>query len=155
MTWTHFWDMHSGGQTKVVVDGVGKNHIYVELPQPEAEVFFQNRFGRNPHRVTCTCCGEDYSVDSHESLSQITGFHRNLRCLETPRLENGRYDNNDPIIKSHLYLEDGEEPPPGYAVSARYRSARVGVPLDEYLKADDVIVIYAKDIEVRRGGGGR
>jgi hypothetical protein len=24
----------------------------------EAEVIFQNRFKRNPNRVTCTCCGD-------------------------------------------------------------------------------------------------
>ena len=85
--WTHFYDMHSGGETKEPPYG----HIYIEAPEEEAVIIFYNRFGHNPHRVTCTCCGNDYSISESESLAQATGHQRGCRALETPRNENGRY----------------------------------------------------------------
>lgn len=60
--WTQFWDMHSGGGQKL-----DWSMIYIEAPKDEAEVIFQNLFGRNPHRVTCTCCGSDYSLNEDEA----------------------------------------------------------------------------------------
>ncbi len=54
---THFWDMHSGGSAKEPWE-----HILIEANEAEARVIFYNRFGHNPDRVTCTCCGSDYSV---------------------------------------------------------------------------------------------
>jgi hypothetical protein len=69
--WTHFWDMHSGGDLKEEW-----GHIYIEAPQEEAEVIFYNRFGHNPNRVTCTCCGEDYSISEGRSLGELTKYHR-------------------------------------------------------------------------------
>lgn len=73
--WTHFWDMHSGGGTKEEP----YNHIYIEAPEKEATVIFYNRFGHNPNRVTCTCCGEDYSINSNTELTQLTAHHRGCR----------------------------------------------------------------------------
>jgi len=69
--WTLFWDMNSGGGRK-------EKHslIFIEAEQEEAELVFYNRFGHNPNRVSCTCCGADYSISSHESLEQLSGFHR-------------------------------------------------------------------------------
>jgi len=98
--WTKFWDMHSGGGTKLwrhadgTIDDNGSwrraktdeqpvEFIYIEAPQEEARVIFYNRFGRNPDRVTCTCCGSDYSLDSEEDFAQLTGYHRNARCDES------------------------------------------------------------------------
>ena len=72
--WTHFHDMHSGGSQKL-----DWGHFFIEAPKAEAEVIFQNRFGRNPNRVTCTCCGEDYAVRDHSTLEQASGFERG--CL--------------------------------------------------------------------------
>lgn len=69
--WTHFHDMHSGGGAKEKW-----GHIFIEAPIEEARVVFFNRFGHSPDRVTCTCCGEDYSVDEAESLEQATGYNR-------------------------------------------------------------------------------
>src|SRR5688572_7477224 len=132
--WTQFWDMHSGGGAKEKPF----EKIYIEAPADEAKVVFYNRFGHNPERVTCTCCGEDYTVDSHESLARLTGFHRNCRSLETPRdPATGLYKNDDPVIKASLYLEDGEEPPVGYSVSQRFRSGQYQT-LEQYLAREDV-----------------
>jgi len=70
--WTHFWDMHSGGDQKLQWA-----HIFIEADEKEATEFFQAAFDRDPDNVTCHCCGGDYSVSSGESLEQLTGYHRN------------------------------------------------------------------------------
>lgn len=69
--WTHFHDMHSGGGQKL-----DWGHLFIEAPEDEAKVIFQNRFGRNPDRVTCTCCGPDYSLTQSDTLEQATGYER-------------------------------------------------------------------------------
>ena len=56
-------DMHSGGSQK---ESVG--YIYIEAPQSEAVVIFFNKFGHSPFRVTCTCCGEDYSMTEYSTV---------------------------------------------------------------------------------------
>jgi len=61
--WTHFMDMHSGGGQKEKWA-----HIYIEAPENEARVIFYNKFGHNPDRVTCTCCGNDYSVIESDNV---------------------------------------------------------------------------------------
>lgn len=71
--WTLFWDMHSGGGTKEKP----YEKIYIEAPEKEAKVIFYNRFGHNPERVSCTCCGEDYSISESDTLEQASGYHRN------------------------------------------------------------------------------
>lgn len=109
--WTKFWDMHSGGGRKEPYD-----RIYIEAPEKEACIVFYNRFGHNPNRVTCTCCGEDYSIDEHESLEQATAFHRNCR-----------YDT-----RTDRYVEDLNE--------------KNYTPLDVYLTSPDILVIRATDI---------
>jgi hypothetical protein len=83
--WTRFMDMHSGGGQKEKWA-----YIYIEAPEDEAKVIFYNRFGHNPERVTCTCCGEDYSIGEHTSLAQATAYNRNCdykgkRYVEVPR----------------------------------------------------------------------
>jgi hypothetical protein len=69
-TWTRFMDMHSGGGTKEKWQ-----YIYIEAPESEAKVIFYNRFGHNPDRVSCTCCGNDYII-SEGPLDQITAYER-------------------------------------------------------------------------------
>lgn len=71
MVWTHFWDMHSGGGQKEKY-----HHIFIEAPLKEAEVIFYNHFGHSSDRVTCTCCGPDYSVSEYESLAEASGYQR-------------------------------------------------------------------------------
>lgn len=79
--WTRFMDMHSGGGTK---EGPYE-YIYIEAPLPEAKVIFYNRFGHNPERVSCTCCGPDYVIYEHATLEEATAFERG--CLYDARLD--------------------------------------------------------------------
>src|SRR4051812_22539864 len=102
MTWTRFMDMHSGGGVKEAPYQV----IYIEAPLPEAEVIFFNRFGHNPQRVTCTCCGSDYSISEDDTLAQASGYDRGCQHLETPRdPETMRYVRpDDEWWREHHYL---------------------------------------------------
>lgn len=111
-SWTKFWDMHSGGGSKEKWE-----MIYIEAPKDEAIVIFYNRFRHNPKRVTCTCCGEDYAIESDRDLSQLTGYHRNCKYVD------GKY-----VTK------------PNYQDSP-------AISLKDYLKSPEVKVIYAKDIK--------
>jgi hypothetical protein len=105
--WTTFLDMHSGGDQKEKW-----GHIFIEAPEDEAQVIFYNRFGHNPNRVTCTCCGNDYSVDEHPTLEEATEFHRKGRTVEEYR--------KDPTVlivpKSKILDSErkGTVPPQGY-----------------------------------------
>ena len=69
--WTIFWDMHSGGGQKLDWD-----KIYIEAPEEEAVSIFYSKFGRSPNRVTCTCCGPDYSITEYKTLDEATDYHR-------------------------------------------------------------------------------
>lgn len=148
--WTQFWDMSSGGSRKLKW-----GHIYIEAPIEEAKIIFQNRFKRNPERVSCTCCGEDYSVSEYPSLKQASGFERKCRNLKTPKDEKGFYKNDDPILRENYYLDDNEQPPKGYEIEERspWRSNERSIPLEEYIKESNVLVIHSKDIkpEERKG----
>lgn len=117
--WTQFWDMHSGGGLKEKWD-----KIYIEAPENEAKVIFYNRFGHNPERVTCTCCGEDYSISSNEDLAQLTAYQRNCRFSK----------------KENKYIEKKGD----------YREY---MTLDEYLKEESVLFIRAEEVkpEERQG----
>ena len=55
--WTKFFDMASGGSEKT-----DYAQIYIELPEDEARKYFEDKFGRDPDNVTCSCCGSDFSV---------------------------------------------------------------------------------------------
>lgn len=70
--WTLFWDMHSGGDIKEPPFSL----ILVEAAEEEAKIIFYNKFGHNPDRVSCTCCGNDYETFSNESLEELTKYHR-------------------------------------------------------------------------------
>jgi hypothetical protein len=94
MVWTHFWDMHSGGPQKLEWA-----HIFIEAPEEEAKSVFYSRFGRNPERVSCTCCGEDYSISEFEDLQQATAFHRGCR-FDT---ETGKYGEKSGPKKHTFY----------------------------------------------------
>ncbi len=147
--WTQFWDMHSGGGRKEAP----YHYIYIEAPEEEAKVIFYSRFGHNPTRVSCTCCGEDYSIDSHEDLLQLTGFHRGCHAIETPRdPKTGLYKNNDPVIQKREYLEDGEEPPEGYTRSTLSPYGKYET-LEEYRARNDVLILASFEIrpEEREG----
>ena len=69
-------DMHSGGGLKHRYA-----YIYIEANEAEAKVIFYNRFGTNPDRVSCTCCGNDYSITSSKSLAQATAYNRGCKYI--------------------------------------------------------------------------
>jgi hypothetical protein len=74
-----FKDMHSGGRNKE-----SYAYIYIEaMGEDTASLIFYNRFGHNPNRVTCTCCGEDYSIDEHNDLLLATAYERGCKYDET------------------------------------------------------------------------
>ena len=104
--------MSSGGSRKEKW-----NHIFIQAPMAEAKVVFYNRFGHNPERVTCTCCGEDYSISEESSLMQLTGYERGCDY------QNGKY----------------VEKPKGTNKSV--------MTLKEYAKQENVLFIYKKDIK--------
>lgn len=113
--WTRFMDMHSGGGQKEKFD-----FLHIEAPEEEAKVIFYNRFGHNPERVSCTCCGDDYSIREDSSLNQSSAFDRG--CA---------YDSG-----KKEYVEKGGE-----------KSCLPYQTMPQYLKRKDVAVIYAKDIK--------
>lgn len=74
LKWVRFMDMHSGGSCKEPP----YEHIYIQAKtEDEACVIFTNIFGHPPDRIACQCCGENYSIDEHDSLSQATAYDRN------------------------------------------------------------------------------
>lgn len=88
---TKFMDMHSGGGLKEKYA-----YIYIEASSNEAEVIFYNRFGHSPNRVTCTCCGEDYSVSESKTLCEATAYERG--CSWTKKT----YKNDGVPLKQYL-----------------------------------------------------
>ena len=76
--WTQFMDMASGGGTKEK----NYSYIYIEAPEQEAKVIFYNRFGHSPDRVSCTCCGSDYSITESDSLEEATAYNRGCAYSE-------------------------------------------------------------------------
>jgi hypothetical protein len=146
--WTQFMDMHSGGGLKE--DSL--QYIYIQAPYDEAVVIFYNIFGHSPHRVTCTCCGEDYSVTESKDFQQASGFERGCDCLlQKQDPDTRRYQPLPEGAKT--YWEEGEEPPPGFEFDTRYGKWKDYRTVDEYLKREDVKVIYKEDIpdDARKG----
>lgn len=143
--WTQFMDMNSGGGRKLKW-----SYIYIEAPEKEAAVIFQNRFKRNPHRVTCTCCGNDYSLSEAKTLAEATAFNRG--CAFVYRDESG---NEVPKDKAWI---PGKGTAPGVKGGYEERGGgrlqfRQYMPLKEYLKDKSVKVIYARDIKAAERKG--
>lgn len=104
--WTEFWDMHSGGSQKE-----DYKKIYIEAPIEEAKVIFYNRFGHNPERVTCTCCGEDYAM-SEGTVDKVTSFHRGELSVEEYFTKEGVLAIHGEDIKDEE--RQGQVPKQGY-----------------------------------------
>lgn len=105
-------DMHSGGGLKEKF-----SLCFIEASENEAKVIFYNRFGHSPDRVSCTCCGEDYSVDERaKTLAEASAYDRG--CL---------YDS-----KKKKYVE---KPDP------RAMSYHPFVSVTKFQKSEDVMVI--------------
>lgn len=138
--WTHFWDMSSGGGDKE-----DWSHIFIEAPREKAEIIFYNRFGHNPNRVTCTCCGPDYSINEEVSLEKATAWHRG--CMYGYEDKAGNLIPKEKawipgkgVIKEVAKEGYLERPDP----KQTYRSYQ---PLEEYLSSGDVLVIRAEEIK--------
>jgi hypothetical protein len=137
--WTQFWDMHSGGGQK---ESFAK--CYIEAPEDEAKIIFYNRFGHSPSRVSCTCCGPDYSISESETLAQATAYHRN--CAH------GYWDKDGREVPQEEAWVSGKGLNKGYGSGYLERpDTRYGeknlIQLDEYVKLPEVMVIYNKDIK--------
>jgi len=141
MAWTLFWDMHSGGRTKVEP----YEKIYIEAPEKQAINVFYNRFGRNPYRVTCTCCGEDYSVNESETFDEASGYHRGC--------DYAYFDTKGREVEKDAAWT------PGKGMKRGYTSRYVDRPsqetyswnpyktVEEYMNQEDVLVIPASEIK--------
>lgn len=93
--WTRFMDMNSGGGQKEKW-----SQILIEAPEEEARLVFYNRFGHNPDRVTCTCCGNDYSVTEEDTLDEATDYYRELEF---------KWQGVKPKRTTEKFLKDNEE----------------------------------------------
>lgn len=105
--WTQFYDMHSGGGTKIRPF----DKIYIQAPELEARYIFQEIFDRHPEHVSCSCCGEDYSVTEFTDLLQATGSERHAHYDGTKYLEepdHSRRTNGYPLvpIEEHIRKEN-------------------------------------------------
>ena len=137
--WTQFMDMHSGGGTKLPP----YQYIYIEAPEKEAEIIFFNRYGRNPHRVTCTCCGEDYSVTESASLREATAFNRGC--------DYAYFNPSGGEVAQNTAWVSGKGIRPGYTSGYVERGAgksyRPFCSLAEYMERKDVLFIRANKIK--------
>jgi hypothetical protein len=115
VVWTQFGDMNSGGSQKEKFD-----KCYIEAPEEEAKSVFYSRFGHNPERVTCTCCGSDYSISESPSLEQASAYHRGCKWDDETR---------------------------GYVEKSAGKSYSKYMTVEEYIESGHAHVIYAKDIE--------
>lgn len=112
--WTEFWDMHSGGRAKESWE-----HIYIEAPEDEARVIFYNRFGHNPERVSCTCCGDDYAIYEYGTLEEATEYQRMGGILRDKNVSVEEYETwNDVLVIRANEIPDservGDVPEQGY-----------------------------------------
>lgn len=143
--WTLFWDMHSGGGQKLKWP-----KIYIEAPQAEAEIIFYKRFKRNPNRVTCTCCGPDYSISESPTLEDASGFHRGCEYVyfrpdgtECPESEGWVMGKGTPKGYTSMYVE---------RPSTKY-SMNTYMTIEEYVASGQAHVIRAKSIKPKERKG--
>lgn len=138
--WTRFMDMHSGGGCKEP-----QQYIYIEAPEEEAKVIFFNKFGHSPDRVSCTCCGSDYSVSDGESLEELTAYDRG--CDYAYFDKDGAEVPESTAWVRGKGLVDGcvgryvERPSKKMFSFQKFRT------LDSYLALPDVLVVRERDIE--------
>lgn len=159
MVWTRFMDMHSGGGTKEPP----YEYIYIEAPENEAKVIFYNRFGHNPERVSCTCCGDDYSISEEKSLEQATAYERNcdssyFRPDGTECDQNEAWVSGKGTKKGYWFGYIERQEPRKMDIRGRCNtkdsdSWGLYVPLNKYLSSDGVLVIRSDDIKSQERKG--
>lgn len=69
MTWTRFYDMHSGGEAKTAWE-----IIYAEGDEETARKIVAEALSIDTEAVTCSCCGEDFSVLEFDSLEDAASL---------------------------------------------------------------------------------
>lgn len=110
--WTLFSDAHAEGFLKFK----DYEFIIIEGKEEEALSLFMNITNVDPKKVTCTCCGQHYSIREYDSVFQATAFERGCH-----------YDNS---LK--CYVEEiSDFPIIGYAT------------IEDFIKRDNVLVIFA------------
>lgn len=138
--WTQLMDMHSGGGTKEKWE-----YIYIEASVEEAKLIFYNKFGHSPDRVSCTCCGNDYSCSEDETLEEATAYNRGCALVykdkngkEVPK-EKAWTPGNKGLNKGYTsgYAEHGD----------KERSWETFCKFETYLKNKSILVIYKKNIK--------
>ena len=128
MAWVRFMDMHSGGSQKlewpyIYIETIAADNEdggYFDNPaRREAESVFYSKFSRNPNRVTCTCCGKDYSISVEETLEAATAFERGCD-----------WDKEEGYIERQ----------------AKYLSANRYQTLGKYVASKEVKVVYKEEV---------
>ena len=130
--------MYSGGSQKE-----DWSEIYIQASSEEEAIkIFERRFDHHPHRVTCDCCGEDYSISSEKELSNITAFNRNCPWIyEKGKSLEGRYLEGNGKGKGK---NKGEKIPDGYKLG---QSCGKWMPLKEYREQKNVLILGENDIK--------
>jgi len=144
--WTEFMDMYSGGSQKLKW-----KYIYIEAPEQEAEIIFQNRFGRNPHRVTCTCCGSDYSITESPTLEEATAYARGCAYAYVGP-DGTEYPDSQAWVPGKGIVIPGVK---GQYVerSSNNLLAKPYVPLLQYIESDMAHCIRSADIKPQERAG--
>lgn len=138
--WTKFMDMHSGGGTKEKWQ-----QIFIEAHEEEAKIIFYNRFGHNPDRISCTCCGNDYIITEYDDIKQGTAFERGCRYayfkdgVEIPESEGFVMGKGVLEGVTAKYVEEKSEH--SFSWNKEY------IPLEIYMNKDDVLFIFKEDIK--------
>lgn len=143
MAWTCFHDMNSGGGRKEDF-----SHLWIEAPESEALVIFYNRFGHSAERVTCTCCGSDYSITESETLEAATGYERDLEYASLKPPAGQRFSS------AGRYLEPDEPLPDGWEI--RFPASGTPISLAAFLErgttshfgSEPFLVIRAEEIKL-------
>ena len=132
--WTHFWDMHSGGGKKESFE-----HCFIEANKAKAVAIFTSRFGHSPNRISCDCCGEDYSTEEGETLIELTGYHHG--CARVTVSAKGVELTKIKLFDRPIRAKRGHK-----HTYADRKGDKDYIPLATFLQSDDVEVIYKKDI---------
>lgn len=109
LIWVQFMDMHSGGGAKEPP----YEYIYIQAEsEDQACKIFYSRFGHNPQRVSCTCCGEDYNISSEPTLKQVTAYNRgcdfdeNLNAYVDKPSETKGYSKHYQTLEQYKLMPD-------------------------------------------------
>jgi hypothetical protein len=131
--WVEFFDMHSGGQTKLVWDRgkavarydtpYAKRHelvdidrIYIEATPIDAYRYMEEVLGVEPFGVTCDTCGEDYAEHLYDTLEDATAFdrRRNWQQQGDVTLEEYLKFPNILVVRKEEVGGSGHEPAHGH-----------------------------------------